>query len=64
MIIKSLLLVFSLFLVGCAAPQYAIVSGQYGWDKRDTGGSQYSSDTMYKINTETGETWKMSYPKG
>jgi len=60
--ILSLLAAVAL-LTGCSASKYSLVAGEYGWDKRDTGGSQYSSDTMYKVNSETGEAWRMTYEK-
>ena len=53
-------------LTGCTAAKYSIVNGGYGWDKQEKNGStssKYSSETMYKINAETGESWKMTFEK-
>ncbi|AHK17666.1 MAG: hypothetical protein VB954_13525 [Thalassolituus sp.] len=62
---RTLLILLAAFATtGCATAKYTLVSGEYGWDKRSKGGSersQYSSETMYKINSQTGETWRMTF---
>tara|TARA_R110001583_G_C5568643_1_gene401849 strand:+ start:739 stop:966 length:228 start_codon:yes stop_codon:yes gene_type:complete len=59
---KSLLaLLIAFSITGCVSSKYSLVSGQYGWDKQGEKGSKYSSETMFKINSQTGETWKMTF---
>lgn len=58
------MLIVTFLLTGCSAKNYSIVSGEYGWNKKGKNGeasSQYSSETMYKINTKTGDSWRMTF---
>jgi hypothetical protein len=60
------ILIAAYFLTGCATAKYSIVAGEYGWDnqgKNGAVGSKYFSETMYKINTKTGESWRMTFEK-
>ena len=64
---KSLpILLISYLLTACASSNYSIVAGEYGWNKKGKNGSKnskYSSVTMYKINSKTGESWRMTFEK-
>jgi len=40
--------------------KFSLISGGYSYEKK---GTKYSSETMYKINHETGETWRMLFDK-
>jgi len=56
---KLLLLSITLLAItGCTSNPYNVVTGNYSWSK---GENSYSSETMYKINSETGEAWKMTH---
>jgi hypothetical protein len=60
------ILIAACVLTGCATAKYSIVAGEYGWDKQGENGavgSKYSSETMYKVNTKTGESWRMTFKK-
>ena len=55
-----------LLLTGCVSAKYSIVAGEYGWNKQGKNASvssKYSSETMYKINSKTGESWRVTFDK-
>jgi len=48
----------TLAITGCATNKYSVIEGEYSYSKAD---GQYFSKSMHKINTETGESWRLTH---
>lgn len=55
---KLLLIPIAVLAVSGCANKYVIVEGEYSYTKTD---AQYFSKSMHKINTETGESWRVTH---